>query len=133
MQLDALAVTIFRRKFVRQLDDSRGANKRLGQTPGKSIYHPLLVVFILVTLIFATLVVFRAEQVTRPKTAVANAKVDVAPLQPIHGFGASGAWWSQPVYGMSASAKAKVGKFLFSSSGLDLSQFRYDIGGGSSD
>ncbi len=112
------------------MEDDSGANRQLGNAPIRSLYRPLLVVFVLVALIFATQVVIRVEQVTRPKTTVANAKVDVAPLQSIDGFGASGAWWSQPVYGMSASAKAKVGKLLFSGSGLELSQFRYNIGGG---
>ncbi|MGC8480607.1 MAG: glycoside hydrolase [Acidimicrobiales bacterium] len=46
------------------------------------------------------------------------------------GFGASGAWWSGPVAAFAPSRRAYLGKLLFSSSGLELSQFRYNIGGG---
>ena len=52
------------------MEDGSGANKQLGNAPVESLYRPLLVVFVLVALIFATLVIIRAEQVTRPKTIV---------------------------------------------------------------
>lgn len=50
--------------------------------------------------------------------------------QTVLGLGASGAWWSGPIYGFGAATRAKVGQLLFSSSGLELSDFRYNLGGG---
>ncbi len=46
------------------------------------------------------------------------------------GIGASGAWWSDPVYAMGAGVRKKVDGLLFGSKGLELSQFRFNIGGG---
>ena len=48
----------------------------------------------------------------------------------IAGIGASGAWWSSPIYQMGPFVRNEVGQLLFSQSGLHLSQFRFNIGGG---
>lgn len=50
--------------------------------------------------------------------------------QTIAGFAASGAWWVNDLAKFSSSAKAQAASLLFTSAGLDLSQFRYNIGGG---
>jgi len=46
------------------------------------------------------------------------------------GIGASGAWWSNPVYAMGARVRRRVDELLFGEKGLELSQFRFNIGGG---
>jgi O-glycosyl hydrolase len=53
-----------------------------------------------------------------------------APAQTVAGFGASGAWWVNDLAGFSAANQAKVASLLFTTAGLDLSQYRYNIGGG---
>jgi O-glycosyl hydrolase len=54
-----------------------------------------------------------------------------SPLQKITGFGASGAWWPNDVVGFSAANQAEIAALLFSrTSGLGLSIYRYNIGGG---
>ncbi len=72
----------------------------------------------------------RLRQVTTPPPPAATGRVSAEGQQVIDGFGASGAWWSGPVYGMPLATRQDVGKLLFSKAGLDLSQFRYNIGGG---
>ena len=56
----------------------------------------------------------------------------VAPVaaQTIEGFGASGAWWPIDLAQFPASAQRKVADLLFSPSGIALSGYRYNIGGG---
>jgi O-glycosyl hydrolase len=53
-----------------------------------------------------------------------------APAQTVAGFGASGAWWVDDLTNFSSSVQAQVAGDLFSTSGIDLSQYRYNIGGG---
>jgi O-glycosyl hydrolase len=69
------------------------------------------------------------------KTRVATdptyrAVVDAKAGQTIDGFGASGAWWPTDVYHFGPAAQRQLGGLLFSRSGLALSQYRYNIGGG---
>jgi len=58
------------------------------------------------------------------------AAVEAAPQQSIDGFGASGGWWPTSLAAFPASARAHLGQLLFGPSGLELSQYRYNIGGG---
>ncbi|HZP50013.1 glycoside hydrolase, partial [Actinocrinis sp.] len=53
-----------------------------------------------------------------------------APAQTVAGFGASGAWWVNDLANFSAANQAKAASLLFTTAGLDLSQYRYNIGGG---
>jgi O-glycosyl hydrolase len=53
-----------------------------------------------------------------------------APAQTVAGFGASGAWWVNDLTNFSSSVQAQVANDLFTTSGIDLSQYRYNIGGG---
>ena len=53
-----------------------------------------------------------------------------APAQTVAGFGASGAWWVNDLTNFSSSVQAQVADDLFTTSGIDLSQYRYNIGGG---
>ncbi|WP_052440892.1 glycoside hydrolase [Streptacidiphilus anmyonensis] len=50
--------------------------------------------------------------------------------QTISGFGASGAWWPIDLASFSSSVQNQVGDLLFTNSGIQLSQYRYNIGGG---
>lgn len=51
--------------------------------------------------------------------------------QRIEGFGASGAWWAQKLGAWHAPRRHEVARLLFSrSQGIGLSQYRYNIGGG---
>jgi O-glycosyl hydrolase len=55
----------------------------------------------------------------------------LAAAQTIAGFGASGAWWPNDADDFSASTRARIAKLLFDRrSGLGLSIYRYNIGGG---
>jgi len=62
--------------------------------------------------------------------AASAAAVVTAPAQTIAGFGASGAWWVNDLTDFSSSVQSEVANLLFTSSGADLSQYRYNIGGG---
>ncbi|MHB8190922.1 MAG: glycoside hydrolase [Ferrimicrobium sp.] len=66
--------------------------------------------------------------IAREPLAVAN--ILPTPSHRLVGIGASGAWWSSPVYALGASVRHEVGALLYSSRGLDLSQFRFNLGGG---
>jgi len=71
-----------------------------------------------------------------PGGATEAAAATIAPAlvttraQTIEGFGASGAWWVNDLTTFSAGVKTQVGDALFGSSGLGLSVYRYNIGGG---
>src|SRR6266702_2611295 len=62
--------------------------------------------------------------------AASTAAVITAPAQTVAGFGASGAWWVNDLTNFSSSVQAQVAADLFTTSGIDLSQYRYNIGGG---
>jgi len=63
-------------------------------------------------------------------SAASTTAVITAPAQTMAGFGASGAWWVNDLNNFSATVQAKVASLLFTTSGIDLSQYRYNIGGG---
>jgi O-glycosyl hydrolase len=65
-----------------------------------------------------------------PANAASAAVQVVAPAQTIAGFGASGAWWVEDLATFSPKVQAQAAKLLFTKDGLQLSQFRYNIGGG---
>jgi O-glycosyl hydrolase len=65
-----------------------------------------------------------------PASAASAAAVITGPAQTIAGFGASGAWWVNDLTNFSPSVQAQVASLLFTTSGIDLSQYRYNIGGG---
>jgi O-glycosyl hydrolase len=66
---------------------------------------------------------------TTPAAAATTARVTGA-AQTISGFGASGAWWPNDLVNFSSSAQQQAADLLFTSSGIQLSQYRYNIGGG---
>lgn len=65
-------------------------------------------------------------------TATTPAAAEVSPYaaQTIDDIGASGAWWVNDLQHFSPAVQARVAALLFSSKGLDLSSYRYNIGGG---
>ncbi|MFK0287015.1 glycoside hydrolase [Streptomyces sp. NPDC090499] len=63
-------------------------------------------------------------------TAAAAAEVSPHAAQTIDDIGASGAWWVNDLQHFSPKVQARVAKLLFSKQGLDLSSYRYNIGGG---
>jgi O-glycosyl hydrolase len=60
----------------------------------------------------------------------AGAAVSSDAGQSIQGFGASGAWWPNDLQHFSPAGQEHVASLLFDQSGLGLSQYRYNIGGG---
>lgn len=54
----------------------------------------------------------------------------VGAAQSIDGFGASGAWWPNDLTHFSSTVQKQVADLLFTNSGIELSQYRYNIGGG---
>ncbi|MFJ2889478.1 hypothetical protein ACIO53_25855 [Streptomyces sp. NPDC087305] len=67
-----------------------------------------------------------------PATADGAAPAEVSPhaAQTIDDIGASGAWWVNDLQHFAPAVQARVAQLLFSSQGLDLSSYRYNIGGG---
>lgn len=60
----------------------------------------------------------------------ATVSVSPAGAQTMDGFGASGAWWPHDLDNFPAAVQERVAHMLFSPSGIDLSVYRYNIGGG---
>lgn len=71
-----------------------------------------------------------AVQAARSTAAGTTATVGATAAQTMSGFGASGDWWVNPVQYFPASAQRHIANLLFTSQGLQLSQYRYNIGGG---
>ncbi len=68
------------------------------------------------------------DQNTKTVTILLNPQ---AKAQTIEGFGAAGAWWAQDVGGWQDEKRKRVADLLFDrESGIGLSFYRYNIGGG---
>jgi O-glycosyl hydrolase len=67
---------------------------------------------------------------TGSAAVAAVAQVSSTPAQTIQNIGASGAWWVNDLARFSAANQQRVAELLFSSSGIQLSAYRYNIGGG---
>ncbi|MFK4102086.1 glycoside hydrolase [Streptomyces sp. NPDC019531] len=67
-----------------------------------------------------------------PASAATPTVAEVSPhaAQTIDNIGASGAWWVNDLKNFDPKIQAKVAKLLFSTDGLALSSYRYNIGGG---
>ncbi|WP_431046854.1 glycoside hydrolase [Streptomyces sp. P1-3] len=63
-------------------------------------------------------------------TTVATARVSPEAAQTIDDIGASGAWWPNDIGKFDRAAQARAARLLFGPDGLDLSAYRYNIGGG---
>ena len=71
-------------------------------------------------------------QTSTPKSAAPAAGIEVspAPAQTIANIGASGAWWVNDLKSFAPAVQQQAAQLLFSRSGLQLSSYRYNIGGG---
>ncbi|HEY3483431.1 MAG TPA: glycoside hydrolase, partial [Streptomyces sp.] len=58
------------------------------------------------------------------------AQVSSTPAQTIQNIGASGAWWVNDLTHFSTATQQRVAELLFSTNGIQLSAYRYNIGGG---
>ncbi|MFG2740124.1 glycoside hydrolase [Streptomyces chartreusis] len=67
-----------------------------------------------------------------PAGAAAAPAAEVSPhaAQAIDNIGASGAWWVNDLKNFDPKVRARVARLLFAPDGLDLSAYRYNIGGG---
>lgn len=65
-----------------------------------------------------------------PAAAATNATVGTTARQTIQNIGASGAWWVNDLANFSAANQRRVADLLFGPNGLQLSAYRYNIGGG---
>src|SRR3954453_13554385 len=68
--------------------------------------------------------------VAPPAAAATTAVVSAVPAQTIQNFGASGAWWVNDLARFSTAKQKQAADLLFGSGGLQLSAYRYNIGGG---
>ncbi|MEU6770557.1 glycoside hydrolase [Streptomyces sp. NPDC046759] len=73
-----------------------------------------------------------ASPPARAADAPATAEVSPHAAQTIDDIGASGAWWVNDLQHFAPEVQARVARLLFSAQGLDLSAYRYNIGGGGS-
>lgn len=71
-----------------------------------------------------------AEPPTTAAESPATAEVSPHAAQTIDNIGASGAWWVNDLKNFDPKVQARVAGLLFSKDGLDLSAYRYNIGGG---
>ncbi|MFE4963481.1 glycoside hydrolase [Streptomyces sp. NPDC056660] len=71
-----------------------------------------------------------AADTTADAAGTAPAEVSPHAAQTIDDIGASGAWWVNDLQHFDPKVQARVAKLLFSKQGLDLSSYRYNIGGG---
>jgi O-glycosyl hydrolase len=63
-------------------------------------------------------------------SAESVARVDTMPSQTMQGIGASGAWWPNDVVRFDPAVQDRIADLLFGPSGIALSVYRYNIGGG---
>lgn len=100
-------------------------------TEGMHVTHPHPRRTILATAA-AALAVTGALLSAPPANADGVAPAEVSPhaAQTIDNIGASGAWWVDDLQNFTPAVQARVAQLLFSSKGLDLSSYRYNIGGG---
>ncbi len=91
---------------------------------------------VLATLVLASAIVMTpstsvaSSRTVRDQQVVATAEVSRATAQTMNGFGASGAWWPNDLEKFPAAVQRKVADLLFSRTGIDLSSYRYNLGGG---
>ncbi|KAF8148566.1 glycoside hydrolase family 5 protein [Mycena galopus ATCC 62051] len=61
---------------------------------------------------------------------VLGASVSATPAQTFLGIGGSGAWWPHDLFNFPETVRQNLSNLLFSPTGLGLSSYRYNIGGG---
>lgn len=71
-----------------------------------------------------------ASATTNVAASTASVQISSTPAQTIQNIGASGAWWVNDLAHFSPATQQRVAQLLFSSDGIQLSSYRYNIGGG---
>lgn len=71
-----------------------------------------------------------AAAVSAVPTSVPTVEVSASTAQTMDGFGASGAWWPNDLGRFPSSVQKQVADLLFGHGGIELSAYRYNIGGG---
>ncbi|WP_298387551.1 glycoside hydrolase [Ferrimicrobium sp.] len=90
----------------------------------------LMAAIVLVLDADATLAPVRPSELALSRQASVVAAVSAKPSHQLVGIGASGAWWSDPAYALGRRDRHRIGQLLYGRHGLELSQFRFNIGGG---
>ncbi|KAF7346791.1 hypothetical protein MSAN_01817700 [Mycena sanguinolenta] len=67
---------------------------------------------------------------SRSPTPVLGATVSSTPAQTFLGIGGSGAWWPHDLFNFPDAVRQNLSTLLFSQSGLGLSSYRFNVGGG---
>src|SRR5688572_3961604 len=70
------------------------------------------------------------EQRTAERVGAHVATVSSIAAQTMQGFGAAGAWWPNDLVKFDPGVRARVADLLFGPDGIQLSAYRYNIGGG---
>jgi O-glycosyl hydrolase len=83
-----------------------------------------------VIMVAAPSIVFASSASMHHRDAAVTVNVSQTTAQTMQGFGASGAWWPNDLVNFPKTAQEKVGDLLYSRPGIDLSVYRYNIGGG---
>ncbi len=102
-------------------------------TEGMHVSHPHHTRSVLLTA--AAALALTGPLTSLPTASAATGTAPAAEVSPhaaqtIDDIGASGAWWVNDLQHFSPKVQARVAKLLFSKQGLDLSSYRYNIGGG---
>lgn len=116
----------------------RHRSDRLASSHGRTRRFATLVTFlasvvaavVIVLDVGVTLAPVVPASLSQPRQASVVAAVSAKPSHRLVGIGASGAWWSDPAYALGAKTRRRIGRLLYGSHGLRLSQFRFNIGGG---
>jgi hypothetical protein len=75
-------------------------------------------------------IVFIASLLATLPTSVLAATLSTTPAQTFDGIGGSGAWWPNDLFNFPDDVRQNISTLLFSQSGLGLSHYRYNVGGG---
>jgi hypothetical protein len=76
-----------------------------------------------------TIVLATSLLATSPALVTA-AVVSSTPAQTFVGIGGSGAWWPNELFSFPEAVRQNLSTLLFSQSGLGISNYRYNVGGG---
>jgi hypothetical protein len=79
--------------------------------------------------IMLTIVLATSLLATSPALVTA-AVVSSTPAQTFVGIGGSGAWWPNELFSFPEAVRQNLSTLLFSQSGLGISNYRYNVGGG---
>src|ERR1700682_4000255 len=82
------------------------------------------------TMVVTPSISFASSPATHHQGGAVTVSVSPTTAQTMQGFGASGAWWPNDLVSFPRTVQEKVADLLFSKPGIDLSAYRYNVGGG---